>query len=143
MTYLQYLGYTEISMPTIDCNGLLSNDSMKSMDSYINIVKNTNTYERKRNFKDVVLELHYQLFPDDTDKNYLFDFIFNSKLGFIKQEPIICKHRGADIGKFLSAHEKLIDIIHPNFYQNEINGLKNRDARNKIKRNFNYKFDKV
>jgi hypothetical protein len=147
ITFLKYLSYTEKSMPILDLKELFSSNSDISMDTFIHSVKNNSNTIGKRKLKDLSLEYHNSLRPNDNDKKYLYDFIFGDTIDFIKGDTIICRHRGGDKGSFLLAHKGLIDIIHPNFYDTQILPLIKvgnlRDARNKIKRNLMYKFDKV
>jgi hypothetical protein len=147
ITFLKYLSYTEKSMPILDLKELYSSKSDISMDTFMHSVKNNNTTIGKRKLKDLSLEYHYSLSPNDKDKKFLYDFIFGDTIDFIKGETIVCRYRDGHIGNFLLAHKGLIDIIHPNFYDTQILPLIKvgnlRDARNKIKRNLMYKFDKV
>ncbi len=135
VTYLRYLGQTQITMPDVDINKI----DRSSWQAFPDDVKSSKPI-RCRNFKDFVLMNK----PSD---EHLINFMFLDSLGFVKSEPIICKYSSGKIWHFLKQHAALINIIYPNYYKTDIaNFVNNRDylgARKKIIRKLNYEFVKV
>jgi hypothetical protein len=135
VTFLRYLGQTQITMPDIDINEI----DRSSWQAFTDDIKSSNP-TRCRNFKDFVLMNN----PSD---EHLIDFIFLDSLGFVKSEPIICKYSSGKIWHFLKQHAALINIIYPNYYKTKIARFINTGdylgARKKIIRKLNYEFVKV
>ena len=135
VTYLRYLGQTQITMPDVDINKI----DRSSWQAFTDDVKSSKPI-RCRNFKDIVLMNN----PSDED---LINFMFLDSLGFVKSKPIICKYSSGKIWHFLKQHAALINIIYPNYYKTDIaTFVNNRDylgARKKIIRKLNYEFVKV
>jgi len=126
------LGQTQITMPDVN----ISEIDPSLGQSFIDEVKSSKP-KRYRNLKDFIL------MNKPSDKHQI-DFMFLDSLGIIKSEPIICRYDNEIILDFLKANKNLTNIIYPNYYAEQIEGLfkdgKNDEARNKIQRKYNYVF---
>jgi hypothetical protein len=149
VTFLCYLGSTPISMPTVNIKEINASNSITSFNSFVNFAKTTTNFKRRKNLREVIVEWHNNNTNISERLNKLyFTFIFSDKLGFVNYGKIICKHSGnVVIWDFLHNHRNLINMIYPNYYNDEIlhfvKANNNLGARKKIIRKFNYEFKEI